>query len=76
MGIVAVRIALADPPVLPVDEQLRRLVAGDLAPGVDGFSLGVVNRGQSLVTLAPDSPSIAGRYDMLVLAQRVFLLRN
>jgi hypothetical protein len=69
MGIVAVRVTLADSSVLPVDEQLGVLVAGDLASRVDGLALRFVDRRQSLVAFASDAPSISGRDDMLVLAQ-------
>jgi hypothetical protein len=69
MGVVAVRVASADPPVLAVDEELGMLVPGDLAPGVDRLTLRVVDRGQAPVTFASDTPSIPGWDDVLVLAQ-------
>jgi hypothetical protein len=73
--IVSVRVALADAAVLAVDQQLRVLVAGDLATGLDRLALGVMHRGQSLVAFAADGPFVAGRDDVLVLSYSSLLRR-
>jgi hypothetical protein len=69
--IISVRVGIPDPAVRPVDHHLSPLVDRDLSRPLNGFSLGVENRGDLLVTFSLDRPvSIVGNY-MLVLAHGV-----
>jgi hypothetical protein len=54
-------------PALPVvDEQFSPLIADDIAPGLDSFLLGWVNRRRALATGTPDCPAVFMRDDMLI----------
>ena len=55
-------IALPDSPVPAVDEQLGTLITGDLAPGIEGLSVGAVNGCGPLATdTAYDRSAVLGR---------------
>lgn len=57
------RIAVADTPVPPVNDQLTALIACDFAPGGNGFSLRPVSGSCTLASGATHSPSaIVGDY--------------
>ena len=65
---MTVAVPLADSAVPPVDEELRMLVAGNLAAAVNRLALGSVDRGGPLSALGfHGPPAIAGDH-MLVTA--------
>src|ERR1700730_369913 len=68
IGVVTVAVPLADSAVPSVDEELRMLVAGNLAAAVNRLALGSVDRGGLLSALGfHGPPAIAGDH-MLVTA--------
>ena len=72
IGVVTVAVPLADSAVPSVDEELRMLVAGNLAAAVNRLALGSVDRGGSLSALGfHGPPAIAGDH-MLVTASGHF----
>jgi hypothetical protein len=61
-----VGITLANASVATVNEQLRPLMAGDRASGVDRLLLGGMNRGSPLAAGPANRPSAVVRDNMLI----------
>lgn len=66
---MAVAVALADPGVAPVDQQLGALVTGDLATALDCFSLRLVQGRRSSAAGGLDGPAAGTRGNVLVTGQ-------
>jgi hypothetical protein len=56
IGVVTVAVPFADSAVPPADEELRMLVAGNLAAAVNRLALGAVDRGGPLSPLRFHGP--------------------
>ena len=68
IGVVTVAVPLADSAVPSVDEELRTLVAGNLAAAVNRLALGSVDRGGLLSALGFHGPPATAGDHMLVSA--------
>jgi hypothetical protein len=76
-AVMPVAVFVPDAAVGPMNDELRLLVACDLARCVDRLLLGVVHGGRALVAFALDSPSVLVGYYVLILAghESVLLLK-
>ena len=61
IGVISMRVALADTTVPAVDEQFAVLIPRDLTRGVNGLELGPVDRSSTLTTGSADGPTAAVR---------------
>ena len=66
-------IAVADPSVSTVNQELGALVAGDLTACIDRVGLGRVHRGVPRVALAADGPPLISSDYMLIGHAAAFL---
>ena len=64
--VVPVGIPRTDPPVAPVDEQLRALFSRDFPRSIDRRLLGRMHRGRALRTGAPHGPAVLVSNDVLI----------
>jgi hypothetical protein len=64
--VVPVRVAISDPPVGTVDDDLAVLRSSDLACALDGLALRGVVRGVAAIALATHTPALGALYNMLI----------
>ena len=75
MWVFAVRVFVADLAVGPVNDQLRLLIARDLARSINGLSLRVVDTGGALVAFTLHDPVVTALSNVLILSHDLKFLR-
>jgi len=70
--VVSVATPLTDLTILAMDQQFAVLLLRNRPRGVDGLTLGIVDRRHSVVAFATHRPAFGVRYYVLVLARHPF----